>query len=122
MTSRDKALYIKDLAIDKKADEVVALDMRRLVNFADYFVICNGTSRVHLEAIAEGIMDGLGKKKFSRYPLEGRKSGSWLLIDCGDVIVHIFHKETREFYRLDKLWGEAPKIRQGRKKEDKCSP
>jgi len=98
---------VVDLASDKKASDIVLLDVRGQTTMTDYFVICSGASDRQLNAIADGIIGGLkddGDLLFSR---EGEASSHWLLVDFGGVIVHIMSKPEREFYQLEKLWSEA---------------
>jgi len=98
---------IVDLASDKKASDIILLDVRGQTTMTDYFVICSGASDRQLAAIADGIISGLredGEPPLSR---EGDASSHWLLIDFGGVIVHVMSKPEREFYQLEKLWSEA---------------
>ncbi len=115
LKSKDKALRIAEFAAQKKAQRIVILGMKRLTAITDYFVICSGTSSVHLEAIADGIMEGLAKEKIKPLGVEGSKFLSWVLLDYGEVIIHIFRQDAREFYRLESLWGDAKRIRRKRK-------
>ena len=110
MTSRNKAKLIAELAYDKKAEDIVILDMRRIVNFCDYFVVISGTSERHAQAIANGIEEGLRDTGIKVRYREGIKSSKWVLIDLGDVVTHIFETETREFYGLEHLWQDAPRV------------
>ena len=96
--------------MDKKAKDVLVLDLQGLTQIADYFVICSGESTTQVKAIAEEIerrFDASGVKPLGR---EGRKNNLWVLMDYGDIIVHIFEEETRTFYELEKLWIDAKRI------------
>ena len=95
------------MASDKQAEDIVLLDVRDLCSFADYFVICSGESRRQLSAIAEEIDKTFHKKGPKLQHKEGDVESGWLLMDYGDVIVHIFGADERKFYRLDKLWAKA---------------
>jgi ribosome-associated protein len=98
---------VVDLASDKKASDIVLLDVRAQTTMTDYFVICSGASDRQLNAIADGIIGGLkddGDPPLSR---EGDAGSHWLLVDFGGVIVHVMSKPEREFYQLEKLWAEA---------------
>ena len=98
---------VVDLASEKKASDIVLLDVRGQTTMTDYFVICSGASDRQLNAIADGIIDGLkadGDLPLSR---EGDAGSHWLLVDFGGVIVHVMSKPEREFYQLEKLWSEA---------------
>jgi ribosome-associated protein len=97
------------LALDKKAEDVVIIDLRKLNAPTDYFVICSGSTDKHVKAIAENIATGMKKKKNTRaWHVEGQSVGSWVLIDYVDVVVHVFSDATRRFYSLETLWGDAP--------------
>jgi ribosome-associated protein len=105
------ATAIADLAADRKALDIVQLDLRGMVGYADYFLICSGRSDRQTRAIHDGIHVGM-KSAFGLLPrrVEGVSEGRWILIDYLDVIVHVFTPETREYYRLEQLWGEAPAL------------
>ncbi len=105
------ALAVAEFAADRKALDIVQLDLREVTSFTDYFVICTGRSDRQVKAIHDGILAGLRERHELR-PLrvEGLTEGRWVLIDYADVIVHVFTAETREFYRLETLWGEAPAL------------
>jgi len=98
---------VVELASDKKASDIVLLDVRGQTTMTDYFVICSGASDRQLNAIADGIVEGL--KEDGDVPLsrEGDAASHWLLVDFGGVIVHVMSKPEREFYQLEKLWSEA---------------
>jgi ribosome-associated protein len=96
-------------AEDKKAQDVVALDLRGVLGYTDYFLLCTGNTARQTKAIHDGIMEGL-KREHETLPrrVEGATKADWILMDYLDVVVHIFTPETRAFYRLEQLWGEAP--------------
>lgn len=121
-TGDKKAVEIATLALDKKASSVVVLDMRGLLSFADYFVICSGKSTTQVETIVDNIIAGLSKKRVKPLSVEGRKGGRWVLLDFGDVITHVFDEETREFYELEKLWLDAPRVEVQEKPEETKRP
>ena len=97
------------LAADKKAQDVVELDLRGVVGYTDYFLICTGNTGRQAKAIQDGILEGL-KREHSLTPrrVEGSADGGWILMDYLDVVVHVFTPQARDFYRLEQLWGEAP--------------
>jgi ribosome-associated protein len=97
------------LAADKKALEVVELDLRGVLDYTDFFVICSGNTTRQTKAIHDGIHEGL-KHEHGAIPrrVEGAGRADWILMDYLDVVVHIFTPEARSFYRLEELWGEAP--------------
>jgi ribosome-associated protein len=98
------------LAADKKAADVVTLDLRGVAGYTDFFVVCSGNTDRQTKAIHDGIHFGL-KKDYGVLPrrVEGLAEARWILMDYLDVIVHVFTPEAREFYRLEQLWGEAPR-------------
>ena len=96
-----------EAASDKQADDIVLLDMRGMCTFADYFVICSGETQRQIEAIAGAIDEALSKEKVEPFRREGGVDSGWLLIDYGDVIIHIFNAVEREYYKLERLWSKA---------------
>jgi ribosome-associated protein len=96
-------------AAEKKAIDVVELDLRGVLGYTDYFLVCSGNTGRQAKAIHDGIIEGL-KHEHDVLPrkVEGSAEGGWILMDYLDVVVHIFIPETREFYRLEQLWGEVP--------------
>ncbi|HBR13932.1 MAG TPA: ribosome silencing factor [Candidatus Omnitrophica bacterium] len=109
-TSKDLAKKIAIFASDKKAEEISILDMRKVVNFCDYFVICSGNTDRHVRAIADHLKEELGKTGVQARFHEGLKKSDWVVFDTGDVIAHIFQKQAREFYKLEYLWHEAKAV------------
>jgi ribosome-associated protein len=98
---------VVDLASDKKASDIILLDVRGQTTMTDYFVICSGASDRQLNAIADGIISGLKDDGVAALSREGEASSHWLLVDFGGVIVHVMSKPEREFYQLEKLWEDA---------------
>lgn len=107
MQPKRLALWAKQACEDKKAQDVVILDVRKLANFTHFFVIASGTSDRHVQAITTHVSELLREKKQKAWHLEGLRDGQWALVDYGDVIVHVFLKEKRTFYALERLWGDA---------------
>ena len=101
---------IGELAADKKAIDILVLDLRGAVGYADFFVICSGGTERQTKAIHDGIHQGL-KERHGLLPrrVEGSSEARWILMDYLDVVVHVFTPDARDFYRLEQLWGEAPK-------------
>ncbi|MEE8318580.1 MAG: ribosome silencing factor [Dehalococcoidales bacterium] len=97
-------------ASEKQASDIVLLNVRNVCTFADYFVICSGEADRQIRAIYEEIEHALKKEGVKPHHREGTLDSGWLLLDYGDVIVHIFSAEEREYYRLDKLWDEAETV------------
>jgi ribosome-associated protein len=96
------------LALSKKGYDIKILKLKSLSSVCDYFVIVSGDVDVQVKAIAEAIMEGLAEKGIKPWHREGVRGGKWILLDYVDVVVHIFQKSTREFYALERLWGDAP--------------
>ena len=97
-----------ELALTKKGYDIKILKLSSISSICDYFVIVSGDVDVHVKAIAEAIDDGLRKSGVRPWHKEGIKGGQWILLDYVDVVVHIFNKSVREYYALEKLWGDAP--------------
>ena len=110
LSTRQIAKRIAQFASDTKAEDILVLDMRKVVNFCDYFVICSGTSTRHARAIADEIEDGLADLNLAGSFKQSLKQGDWIIFDTGDVVIHIFLKATRAFYQLEYLWQEATKV------------
>ena len=112
MTPETILSAVVECAADRKAEEIVSLDLRAIGGFADYFLICTGRSDRQCRAIHDAIHLGL-KNEHGMLParVEGAAEGRWILMDYLDVVVHVFTPETRERYRLEQLWGEAPATR-----------
>jgi ribosome-associated protein len=107
---RDIALVCADVADEKKADDIVILEVRKFLVITSYFVLATGDSRKQLQAIAEGIQERLKPRGARRYGVEGFEEGKWILLDYGDVIVQLFDRETRAYYNLEMIWGDAPRV------------
>jgi ribosome-associated protein len=97
-------------ADDKKANDLVVLDLRQAAGFTDYFVICSGTNARQIRAIADGIIEALAEQGAKPAHVEGYDRSEWILLDYFDFIVHVFATETRAFYGLERLWGNAERI------------
>lgn len=106
----EKARLAVKASQDKKAQDPVILEIKDLTVIAEYFVVCSGESRTQVGAIADNVEEALAKEGIKRRSIEGADYNNWVLIDYGDVIVHIFENETRNYYELEKLWLDAPRI------------
>ncbi|MFO7311183.1 MAG: ribosome silencing factor [Bacillota bacterium] len=104
------AIRAAQAAEGKKAERVVILDMRPLTVVTDYFVICSGQSMPQVRAIARGIEEALEKDGVRLRRREGDDRSSWILLDFGGVVVHVFHHAEREYYDLERLWADAPRV------------
>jgi len=113
LSSRKIAKLIAYFASDKKAGNVIILDMQGIVNFCDYFVICSGNTDRHVRAIADGIDEGLKNENINIKYKEGVKKSDWIVFDAGDIVVHVFQKALRGFYNLEYLWQEAKEVKWG---------
>jgi ribosome-associated protein len=108
---RETALAIADLIADSPASNTVVLDIRELSTIADFFVICSGENERQLRAIANDIHEGMSEAGVKpRRGDEGSTASGWLLLDYGDVIVHVMDVDQREFYRLEEMWADAPTL------------
>jgi ribosome-associated protein len=97
-------------AVAKKATDPVALDLRDVGGVCDYFFICSGSSEVQVKAIAEGVEEKLRERGARPWHVEGLGGRRWVLLDYVEVVVHVFHTRTREYYMLDRLWGDARSV------------
>ena len=123
MDSKKLAGWCRDFADNKKAENIVILDVRDLSSVTDYFVIMSGTSEPHLRAIVGAITDGLREEHDLR-PMrtDGSLQGAWVILDFFDVIVHVMHTEARARYDLEGLWGDAARVKLTRKPAAKVKP
>ncbi len=114
VTSLELAKVAAVAADDKKATDIVLIDLTGLSDVCDYFLICTAANRPQMDAVTEAVKEKV-KANCGERPLaiEGRAGSSWVLIDYGSLVVHVFMPEVRDFYRLDRLWGEAPRVSLG---------
>jgi ribosome-associated protein len=108
MTSMAALRLVTEALADRKAVDPIVLDLRGLTAAADYFVIVSGTSDAHVRGMAEHLMTALAPRGIAPHHVEGLGQGRWVLLDYVDFVVHVFHPELREFYQLERLWGDAP--------------
>jgi ribosome-associated protein len=108
--SREKALGCARAAIDRKAENVKILDLSNLSGFTDFFVLCSGMSDRQVKAIAEGVEQSMKASGRTLLSSEGMSEGRWVLMDFGDVVVHVFLDALREYYDLENLWTGAPRV------------
>jgi ribosome-associated protein len=99
-----------EAALARKAEDLVALDLRELEGVADHFLICSAQSEVQVKAIAEAIEERLSHSGVEPWHIEGREGRRWILLDYVDFVVHVFHVRTREYYLLERLWGDAHRM------------
>ncbi len=110
LDSAESARRMVDAAVDKKAQDVVLLDIHDVSSIADYFVICTGGNPRQISAIADAIDEQLGDVGVELIRREGKPDSGWMLLDFGDVVCHIFGPVEREFYRLERIWSAAPRL------------
>jgi ribosome-associated protein len=118
MTDTTPATGVKDLPqevaravealFDRKANEVVVMDLRNISSATDFFLIASGTSDTHVASIADHVVDELKQSGTRPLNVEGQRGGRWILVDYFSFVVHVFHPAAREFYQLERLWGDAP--------------
>ena len=110
MNSTDQARLAVGAGIDKKALDPEVLDIRGLSSVAEFFVILSGTSDRHVQSVAENILDAFRAVGIKPLGDEGLKQGRWVLLDFGEVVVHVFHEPVREYYDIERLWIDAPRL------------
>ena len=110
MTSKELALTIAKMLIDKKANDVQVMRIEDISELADYFVICTGMSSTHVRSLAEEVEARLSERNIEPKHIEGHRSTSWILLDYTVVVLHVFYQESRDFYRLEHMWADAEKI------------
>jgi ribosome-associated protein len=107
LTAKNLAKKIAQLALTKKAHDVAIMDLRKVTDMADFFVVCSADSDVQVKAVADAVAAGTDDLGLSPWHKEGLTQRQWVLLDYVDVVVHIFHRETRKYYGIEKLWGDA---------------
>ena len=110
LTLTEKTQLCALAADSRKAEDIVVLDVQQLSSVADYFLICSGSSDRQVRAIADAIAEELAQHGEKPLAIEGYQKGTWVLIDCADLIIHIFDDDTRRFYGLERLWHRAPHV------------
>lgn len=118
LTALDVLKIAADAAMGKKARDPIALDLRDLDGVCDYFFICSASSEVQAKAIAEWVEEKLREKGVRPWHVEGLEGRRWILLDYVEVVVHVFHEKTREYYMLDRLWGDARSVDLGLETSD----
>ena len=110
LTTRQKILLAVNAALEKKAKNIVILNIKNVTSFADYTIICSGTSDRQVQSIASSVEGSMKKAGTLPLGIEGEKGGRWVLMDYADIIVHVFYEPVREFYDIERLWSDAPKM------------
>jgi len=109
-SSKERAFLCARALMDRKAIDLVILEVKDLSSFTDYFLICSGNSDRQVQAIARHAEEKLGEEGLHPLGIEGKRDGRWVLLDYGDVVIHVFYHPVREFYDLERLWSEAPRL------------
>ena len=117
ISAKDKVLFLADTAMDKKASAPVILEIGRINPFADFFLILSGRSDRHVQAISDAVHKALKEMKEDVLGMEGYEEGRWVLIDSGEIVIHIFQETVREYYDLEGLWIDAPRLSLGQNAE-----
>ena len=110
MKPLDKAKLCLQIIRERKAVDPILIEVTKLTSFADYFLIASGSSSRQVQSISRYLVQRMREEGFKTYGVEGEQEGQWVLMDYGDVIIHIFYQPIREFYDLEGLWIEAPRI------------
>jgi ribosome-associated protein len=109
--------WIQNVLEDAKTQNIAVLDVRKISDFTDYMVIATGTSNRHVQSSADKVVETLRGHGVRPVGIEGKQLGDWVLIDVGDVVVHLMREQTRDFYNLEKLWSDAKRVEPGKHKE-----
>jgi ribosome-associated protein len=115
--ARKTLRWIQNALEDAKTQNIAVLDVRKISDFTDYMVIATGTSNRHVQSSADKVVETLRGHGVRPVGIEGKQLGDWVLIDFGDVVVHLMREETRDFYNLEKLWSDAKRVEPGKHKE-----
>lgn len=110
ITAREKARITVDALEEKKAEDIKVIDIEKVSVIADYFIIAGGTNRNQLQAMADEVEEKLGKEGFEPKNIEGYLNGNWILMDYGDIVVHLFDQENRLFYDLERIWRDGEDV------------
>lgn len=114
--------WIQNALEDAKTQNIAVLDVRKISDFTDYMVIATGTSNRHVQSSADKVVETLRGHGVRPVGIEGKQLGDWVLIDFGDVVVHVMREETRDFYNIEKLWSDAKRVEPGKRKETAKTP
>jgi ribosome-associated protein len=121
MNPLDKALICVDIIRERKAADLVLFEVGTLTSIADYFLIASGKSSRQVQAIAQHLQSRMKEEGFTRFGVEGERDGHWILVDYGDIVIHLFYQPVREFYDLEGLWVEAPRVNIDRDRDTRKS-
>ena len=121
MNPLDKALICVDIIRERKATDLVLFEVGTLTSIADYFLIASGKSSRQVQAIAQHLQSRMKEEGFTRFGVEGEHDGHWILVDYSDIVIHLFYQPVREFYDLEGLWVEAPRVNIDRDRDTRKS-
>ncbi len=121
MNPLDKALICVDIIRERKAADLVLFEVGTLTSITDYFLIASGKSSRQVQAIAQHLQSRMKEEGFTRFGVEGERDGHWILVDYSDVVIHLFYQPVREFYNLEGLWVEAPRVNIDRDRDTRKS-
>jgi len=110
LTAQEKAALAGGALVGRRAVSPVLLDMRGVTLITDFFLICHGTSNVHIRSLADAVTEAFAERGLRAFGVEGYQEARWVLLDYGDVVVHILSEDDREFYDLERLWSDAPTV------------
>ncbi|MFD2657267.1 MULTISPECIES: ribosome silencing factor [Gracilibacillus] len=110
MESKQLVDLVAKACDDKRAEDIVLLDMQNVSLIADYFLICEGTNERQVQAIAREVKDIADEQNIDVKRMEGFEQARWVLVDLGDLVCHVFHRDERQYYNIEKLWGDAPQL------------
>lgn len=110
MDNKELVQIIAEACDDKRAEDIIALDMNEVSLVADYFIICHGNTERQVQAIAKGIKEKMDELGVDMGRMEGVEQSRWILLDIGDIVCHVFHKDERSYYNLERLWGDAAEV------------
>lgn len=111
--TKTTARKVVDFALDKKANDITLMDVRKITTVADFFIVCSGSSDTQVKAIADNVIEESKDYGLTVHHVEGYESLRWVLIDMSEIVVHVFRPEIRSYYQLERLWGDAPTERYG---------
>ncbi len=106
----EQARHAATLCLDNKANDVLLLDLHGVTDMADYFIVATGTSDTHVRSVAGNVMEAMAKAGVRAHHVEGIEQGRWVLVDFVDFVIHVFHPTMREYYQIERLWGDAPAV------------
>lgn len=108
--TKKRVILCVNAALEKKAKDIIILNMQKVTSFADYAIVCSGTSDRQVQSIAQAIEENMKKSGFLPLGIEGERNAQWILMDYADIIVHVFYEPVRGFYDMERLWSDAPRM------------